>query len=104
MVVSDKIPLNSKGGIFLNKPIYYHLVVKCLAKTVGDYTTIFRMGMEDIIRAFVGLFGYELDGEIAIFSMYYNQKGDLRMVPEDAEESQSQDGNEGWKEVTVYIA
>lgn len=38
IVVSDKIPLNMKGGIFYNKPIYYHILLKCLAKTVGGYT------------------------------------------------------------------
>ena len=66
-IVTDKIPVNTRGALLQDKPIFYNLLLKFVARSAGGYAQLLEKSPAELASAVFGTFGFVTRTEEANF-------------------------------------
>eukprot|EP00703_Trepomonas_sp_PC1_P004619 JAP91987.1 hypothetical protein TPC1_16213 [Trepomonas sp. PC1] len=76
IIVSDKIPISTEGSLLSGRPMFFQLILKCLARIVGGYKQLFEMECKKIVELIVYTFGFRIGGK-EVFTLTQQEDGTI---------------------------
>ena len=57
-IVTDKIPVNTRGALLQDRPIFYNLLLKFVARSAGGYTQLLGKPLAEMVNVVFNTFGF----------------------------------------------
>ncbi|CAL6103360.1 Conserved_hypothetical protein [Hexamita inflata] len=79
LFASDKVPISEGGGILKNRPLYFQLFLKFIAKIAGGYKQLFLMAPKQILALVLSMFGFKIGSGKRVFVVYLDPNGTIEV-------------------------